>query len=485
MNIPFFKTTANITDKFLIKNYPDYYYILFNSIKEINIPISERIYLYQNNLTEKPCCLNCNNKVKFKKFYIGYAKYCSKKCAATHTHQNTDIKEKRIKALSDSNSNIDIRNEMTRNMKISKSLFTDTQKFNIQEKRRNTTLVKYGVDNISKQTGIKDIIKSKSKITLKSTQTAKSIKSIEKSKYEFISMDNEEFEIKCPICQKIFKIKKYLFNRRKKLDNTICILCNKIGGKSDFENKVYNFIQENYNDTIINGYNKYKKYQIDIYLPELRLGFECNGLYWHSELYRDKNYHINKFNFFKENDISIYNIWEDDWIYKKEIIKDNILKIISVFNHTITATDCIITEINTKTAKIFLNTNHILGYAKSDINVGLLSNNNLVCILSIKNNQILRYAELLSYNAIGGFNYLLNYYTNKFKISNIEATLDISFMDNTFIRNGFKIINNIKPTQYYFNKDKRIRNKNKQNGDYRIWDCGKYQLNKDFLIYTV
>jgi hypothetical protein len=32
----------------------------------------------------------------------------------------------------------------------------------------------------------------------------------------------------------------------------------------------------------------------------LKIGFELNGLYWHSDLYKEKNYHIDKLNHFKK-----------------------------------------------------------------------------------------------------------------------------------------------------------------------------------------
>lgn len=55
--------------------------------------------------------------------------------------------------------------------------------------------------------------------------------------------------------------------------------------------------------------------EIDIFLPELNIGFEYNGLYWHSEKFRDKNYHDNKLDFWKKKGIQIFNIYESE---KKE-----------------------------------------------------------------------------------------------------------------------------------------------------------------------
>ena len=64
--------------------------------------------------------------------------------------------------------------------------------------------------------------------------------------------------------------------------------------------------------------------EIDVYLPELKIGFEFNGLYWHSEECKDKNYHLNKTNYFKEKGIRIIHIWEDDWDFKRSIIESQI-----------------------------------------------------------------------------------------------------------------------------------------------------------------
>lgn len=34
--------------------------------------------------------------------------------------------------------------------------------------------------------------------------------------------------------------------------------------------------------------------EIDFYLPKYKIGIEYDGVYWHSEVYKDKDYHLNK-----------------------------------------------------------------------------------------------------------------------------------------------------------------------------------------------
>ena len=61
---------------------------------------------------------------------------------------------------------------------------------------------------------------------------------------------------------------------------------------SKIENYLLDFIKNNYNDIIINNSKKIiEGYELDIYLPDLKLAFEFNGVYWHNELNKSNNYH--------------------------------------------------------------------------------------------------------------------------------------------------------------------------------------------------
>lgn len=61
-------------------------------------------------------------------------------------------------------------------------------------------------------------------------------------------------------------------------------------------------------------------YELDIYYPEKRIAIEFNGDYWHSEKFKDKDYHYNKFSICRENNILLVSIFETDWNNRKEEI---------------------------------------------------------------------------------------------------------------------------------------------------------------------
>lgn len=53
--------------------------------------------------------------------------------------------------------------------------------------------------------------------------------------------------------------------------------------------------------------------ELDFYIPEHNLAIEFNGTYWHSSLYKDKNYHYNKSKLCEEKGIRLIHIWEYEW----------------------------------------------------------------------------------------------------------------------------------------------------------------------------
>ena len=101
-----------------------------------------------------------------------------------------------------------------------------------------------------------------------------------------------------------------------------CTICNQLDSHtSNKEKQLLDFIKENYDGEIISNSRKIiNPYEIDIYLPELNLAYEFNGLYWHNELYKDKNYHQMKYELCKKQNIHLIQIWEDDWNLKQEIV---------------------------------------------------------------------------------------------------------------------------------------------------------------------
>ena len=69
--------------------------------------------------------------------------------------------------------------------------------------------------------------------------------------------------------------------------------CQKCGRQfSQKEEDLFNFIKSLTSFEVRHNDKKaIKPNEIDVYIPEIKIGFEFDGLYWHSEQYREKNFH--------------------------------------------------------------------------------------------------------------------------------------------------------------------------------------------------
>lgn len=96
---------------------------------------------------------------------------------------------------------------------------------------------------------------------------------------------------------------------------------------SKLEKEVLEFVKSIYNGTIIENDTSavsnlnYRTFELDIYLPKLKLALDFNGLYWHSTKYKDKFYHQRKTECCRKAGVSMLHIYEDEWKNDNEKIK--------------------------------------------------------------------------------------------------------------------------------------------------------------------
>jgi hypothetical protein len=404
------------------------------------------------------------------------------------------------------------------------------QNSDIFSKSKETIIKNYGVDNPLKSEEVKERIKKTNleKYGVEYPMQSKEIKetrnyaNIEKWGYKTIQSLDEYRKQNTKIGSDInyieylgnkiskftcdngheFEIHTDNFFSRKRQGIIICTICNPIGNPiSSYENEIFNFIKNIYKKNIIQSYRD--QLEIDIYLPDLKLGFEFNGLYWHSDKEKSKNYHLIKTNYFKERGIRIIHIWEDDWIFKTNIIKSQILNLLKLTSDKIFARKCEVKPIeDSKLINNFLNHNHIQGYVNSVIKLGLYYNDELVSIMTFdqfegrkKMNDdewnLSRFCNKINTNVIGGASKLLNYF-----IKNYNPTRIISYADkdwsigNLYEKLGFSLVKEINPDYKYIINGRRVH-KSRFRKSYtgvseskikmlKIYDCGKlkYELLK-------
>ena len=287
--------------------------------------------------------------------------------------------------------------------------------------------------------------------------------------------------------------------------------CPKCRGQiSKRETEVVDYIKSIYSGnvittdkTILNGKH------IDIYLPDINLAIEFDGLYWHNELKKPISYHLNKTKLCKYKGIKLIHIFEDEWIYKKDIVKSMLRNKIGLTANKIFGRKCIIKEVNIKDSREFLDNNHIQGDVSAQIKLGLYYNDNLVSLMCFneprkaKSNdfiefELTRFCNKLNTNVIGAASKLLKYFIDNYKPKNIISYADLRWSTgDLYLTLGFTGVRNGRPNYFYvvngkrvnksgFRKSKLIKsgfdsNKSEheimlENGIYRIYDCGKIRF---------
>ena len=362
------------------------------------------------------------------------------------------------------------------------------QNDNIKMKSMKTNLEKYGVENVFQSDDIKKIIKNSLII---------------------------KYGVDHPL-----KSNSILNNVKKTKSNIpLCTVCNPIGDyKSIKEKNLHEYIKSIYSNEIIQSYRD--GLEIDIFLPELKLGFEFNGLYWHSEKFKEKNYHLDKTNHFKEKGIRIIHIWEDDWTLREDIVKSQINNLLGN-SKKIFARKCVIKEItNTKESKKFLDKNHIQGANSSKIKIGLYhttqsngaTNEELVSIMTFDQSEgrlkmdnsgynLSRFCNKINTNVVGGASKLLSYFIKVYEPSRIVSYADKDWsIGSLYYTLGFENIGGNGPDYKYIVDGKRVHKsrykksrlgiqgtsitehqETKRLGIHRIYDCGKIKFEK--VIY--
>ena len=76
-----------------------------------------------------------------------------------------------------------------------------------------------------------------------------------------------------------------------------------------------------------------KPYEIDIFIEDLKIGIEYNGIYWHSDKFKNNNLHYNKLMLCKDNGIKLIQIFEDEWNDNKEIVLSKNKSLIKHFKY--------------------------------------------------------------------------------------------------------------------------------------------------------
>lgn len=218
---------------------------------------------------------------------------------------------------------------------------------------------------------------------------------------------------------------------------------------------------------------------IDIYSEKYKIAIEFDGLMYHSygiskhSVYNnisiDKNIHYERTLELNKLGIRLFRIWDIEWL--SEDIKNKWVNILqNAFKQSsskIYARNCKIQEIKSKEARVFMDKNHMQGFAPAKLYYGLYYEAELISIMtfgkSIRSNsewELLRFCSKSNYNIVGAASKLLKYFERNHNPKTIISYANLRWSEgNIYDILGFNCVKIVSPSYYYFmnNYDRTLK----------------------------
>lgn len=497
---------------------------LYNSIYKCSqfLPddckLLERIYAFKYQINNFPICVICKGKCHFNPYsskFGSYSNTCSsRKCISKSTA------EKRIDTMIEKYGALVSDKHISKNKKavdnfIKKGKQTLLDRYGvtnvshlpgIAEKKKNTLIKNFGVDHPSKIANNKEAAHRSSIIFYESL--CKSVKVTGLSEPLVVC---KMVNFTCMTCNKEESLPTETFKWRCRKIVTPCSACSGVNIGSAFQQSITSFITSIYSGRVIVNDRKTlpSTKELDIYLPDINLAIEANGVFWHScnNLEDDsnfKNYHLNKTKECEKLGIRLIHIFEDHWITNTDLVKSRITSLIRP--NKIFARKCKLLAVSPKEERSFLISNHIQGYVPSAYRLGLFFNDKLVALMSFGKTrfqksedtmELLRFCSAQNTQVIGGASRLLKSAILMFNIQKIVSYSDRSWgIGDLYAKLKFTKVSESSPSYRWINNMKSLSRFQTQKhklpqllgsqynanmteaqnmfsaGWRRIWDCG-------------
>lgn len=256
--------------------------------------------------------------------------------------------------------------------------------------------------------------------------------------------------------------------------------------------------------------------EIDLLMPEQKIGIEFDGLKFHTEFFGKKphDYHLDKTKTCNAHGYKLIHIFEDEYVNHEKIVYSKLGHILGFDKDKpkVNARECVVKKIYKSDAKRFLEEWHIQGFSSSTFYYGAFYCDELVAVMSFKHGNIkskdwelTRFAtsDKYIYRGIGGKLF------SKF-VKDVDPDRVVSFADrrwtlqeknNLYTKLGFSLDKKTPPDYRYYNekvdryqrvhkmffmKSKLIKKYGfpdnmtewemaRELGYDRIWDCGLFK----------
>lgn len=282
----------------------------------------------------------------------------------------------------------------------------------------------------------------------------------------------------------------------------VCALHNKSSkGQTEIQEYVSSLGFRAGSDTEVLG-----RKEIDVYVPSKRVGIEHNGNYWHSEKFRDPDYHLQKLEAATAAGIRLLQFWEDEWENKRAVVEEIIKRALDVPCRRVGARACSLRVLDVPTRRHFLDQYHLQGDTRAPRAWGLYLGDELLQALSVRRTyydggdprwEIARVASKFDVVVVGGLSRLVaqaKAYVKSRDGDSLWTFADRRYSLGTgYVKAGFLSEGASAPGFWYVNGSERVHRytlrKSKDcpetmtNDEYResqgwvkLWDCGQLRF---------
>lgn len=279
--------------------------------------------------------------------------------------------------------------------------------------------------------------------------TRKPLEYIVISPYETYESRQTPLDIRCQTCSLEFQTTLENIDR----NCGSCAKCHPTNnGRSIAEEEIATFIESLGVDVVRNDRIALSGKEIDVYIPEKKLGIEYNGLWWHCEAKSpDRNRMLTKLQLASSLEIKIFNIFEDEWLQKRRIVEGMIRHRLGIYERRIFARKCKVKPIDVQMARTFVDENHLDGYTSSTTRIGLITDDGeLVAVMTLGQPQqqkwkdhleVKRFCTVHGSSAIGALGKLTAHAKEIAKALNKKALLSYVHLrhgtGDSYVKAGF------------------------------------------------
>ena len=424
----------------------------------------------------------------------------------------------------------DQRYELIRQNTISKYGVTSTLQFDeVKEKSRETCLKKYGVENPMKT----EEIQAKVKKTVQEKYHVENYAQTEEYRKKTVRTNLKKYGAQSHMQKEMTHLK--VWNEKDKMQDFLSSLSAKpsaselkrffnLADRTVIYEKIHKWQLEDkvslnpprsyYEDEIVsllkdlgikniirNDREVLDGKEIDVYVPDSKIGIEFNGDYWHSDIFygdhggRSTAAQKKSLNAEKKG-VFLFTIFEREWndLVVKKSIEDRLRSIFVLNENKVPARKCVFSEVSPLERSEFLNENHIQGNSGAKIGYGLRYNGELVACMTFSRPksgkytwELTRYCTKHGITVQGGASKLFKEFIKR-NLSvgdTVSSYNDITKTKGDLYRIlGFELTSINSPNYVWINfttKDVRTRYQEQEAGEvermhslgyHRVCDCG-------------